>query len=69
MVNLGVLVFVILKTKTPQYIYTKPMRKIYMKLNYNRSKTIIRKTTKTYLLSTGRQWRNISKCTHQQILL
>ena len=55
MVNVGVLVFVIskkrpllvfiiTKTKTP----TKPIHKIYMAVNYDHSKTIIRNKTKHY---------------------
>ena len=44
MVNLGVLVFVISKTKTP----TKTISKISTKSNYDRLKTIIRKTNKNY---------------------
>ena len=40
----GLSFFFITKTKTP----TKSIRKIYMKSNYDRSKTVIRKTTKNY---------------------
>ena len=57
MVNLGLLVFVILKTKTLPLsslrkltLPTKQIRKICMKSNYDRSKTVIRKTTKNYHL-------------------
>ena len=58
MVNLGVLVFVISKTKTPLNFRhyeklrppTKPMCKICMESNYDRSKTVIRKTNENYHL-------------------
>ena len=57
MVNLGLLVFVISKTKTALSFVitktktpTKQISKICMKSNYDRSKTVIRKTTKNYHL-------------------
>ena len=54
--NLGVLVFVISKIKTSLSLLRKlrppkkKIRKTYMTSNYDRSKTIIRKTTKNYHL-------------------